>query len=161
MPPQPATLKVESKSFGHNQTIPKKYAYNDWGSDGDNVSPHVKWSGVPPGTKSFAVTIWDPDAPTTVGFWHWTVFNIPANVTEIDEGKVPHGATQGYTDFGMSQYGGPAPPPGHGPHHYHIRVYALDVDKLPLEKGSTAALLMFMVREHTLAQGELVGIYER
>ena len=161
MPPQPAALKVESKSFGHNQTIPKKYAFNGWGSDGDNVSPHVKWSGAPSGTKSFAVTIWDPDAPTTVGFWHWTVFNIPPNVTEIEEGKVPSGATQGYTDFGMSQYGGPAPPPGHGPHHYHIRVYALDVDNLPLDKGSTAAVLMFMMREHTLAQGELVGIYER
>ena|SRR5579872_883293 len=161
MPPQPASLKVESTSFGHNQTIPKKYAFNGWGSDGDNVSPHVKWSGAPSGTKSFAVTIWDPDAPTTVGFWHWTIFNIPPSVTEIEEGKVPSGATQGYTDFGMSQYGGPAPPPGHGPHHYHIRVYALDVDNLPLDKGSTAAVLMFMMRDHILAQGELVGIYER
>jgi Raf kinase inhibitor-like YbhB/YbcL family protein len=154
-------LKVESSSFGNNQTIPKRYVFNGMGAGGENVSPHVKWSGAPPGTKSFALTIWDPDAPTTVGFWHWTVFNIPANVTEIEEGKIPPGATQGYTDFGMSQYGGPAPPPGHGPHHYHIRVYALDVENLPLDKGSTGAVLMFMMRDHILAQGELVGIYER
>lgn len=154
-------LTVESKSFGNNQPIPKRYAFNGMGAGGDNVSPHLRWTGAPAGTKSFAVTIWDPDAPTTVGFWHWNVFNIPANVTEIEEGKVPQGATEGYTDFGMSQYGGPAPPPGHGPHHYHVRVYALDVDKLPLEKGSTAAVLMFMIRDHILAEGELVGIYER
>ena len=154
-------LTVESKSFGNNQPIPKRYAFNGMGAGGDNVSPHLRWTGAPAGTKSFALTIWDPDAPTTVGFWHWNVFNIPADVTEFEEGKVPQGATEGYTDFGMSQYGGPAPPPGHGPHHYHVRVYALDVDKLPLEKGSTAAVLMFMIRDHILAQGELVGIYER
>jgi Raf kinase inhibitor-like YbhB/YbcL family protein len=154
-------LAVESRSFGNNQPIPKRYAYSGFGAGGDNVSPHVKWSGAPAGTKSFAVTIWDPDAPTTVGFWHWTVFNIPPSVTELEEGKVPHGATQGYTDFGTSEYGGPAPPPGGGPHHYRIRVYALSADKLLLDKGSTGAMLMFMMREQTLAQGELVGIYER
>ena len=156
-----AKLTVESNSFGNNQSIPKRYVFDGMGAGGDNVSPHLRWSGAPPGTKSFAVTIWDPDAPTTVGFWHWNVFNIPAGVTEIQEGSVPRGATQGYTDFGVSRYGGPAPPPGHGPHHYHIRVYALDVDKLPLDEGSTCAVLMFMMRDHILAQGELVGIYER
>ena len=159
--PKPGQLTVESSSFGSNQPIPKRYAFSGMGAGGDNVSPHLRWTGAPPGTKSFAVTIWDPDAPTTVGFWHWLVFNIPAGVTEIAEGKVPAGATEGYTDFGMSAYGGPAPPPGHGVHHYHIRVYALDVDKLPLEKGSTGAVLMFMMRDHILAQGELVGTYER
>ena len=154
-------LTVESRSFGNNQPIPKRYVFSGFGAGGDNVSPHVKWSGAPAGTKSFALTIWDPDAPTTVGFWHWTVFNIPAGVTEIEEGKLPHGAMQGYTDFGSMEYGGPAPPPGHGPHHYHIRVYALDLDKLPLDKSATGAMLMFMMGGHILAQGELVGIYER
>jgi Raf kinase inhibitor-like YbhB/YbcL family protein len=153
-------LKIESSSFGHNQTIPKKNLFNDWGVGGDNLSPHVKWGGAPAGTKSFVVTIWDPDAPTTVGFVHWTVFNIPANITELKEGSVPAGAVQGYTDFGMSAYGGPAPPPGHGPHHYHVRVYALD-DTLPLDKNSTFAVLMFMMRGHILAEGEIVGIFER
>jgi Raf kinase inhibitor-like YbhB/YbcL family protein len=156
-----AKLTVESDSFKHNGTIPKKHVFHGMGAGGDNVSPHVRWSGAPKETKSFALTIWDPDAPTTVGYWHWLVFNIPANCTEIQEGKVPHGAIEGYTDFGVSQYGGPAPPPGHGPHHYHIRVYALDVEKLPLEKGTTGATLMFMMRGHILAQGELTGIYER
>ena len=156
----PTQLKVESSSFANNQAIPKKYAFNDWGVGGDNVSPNIKWSGAPSGTKSFAVTICDPDAPTTVGFTHWTLFNIPANVTEIKEGAVPSGAVQGYTDYGMSAYGGPAPPPGHGPHHYRVRVYALD-EELPLNENSTFAVLMFMMRGHILAEGELVGIYER
>jgi Raf kinase inhibitor-like YbhB/YbcL family protein len=156
----PAQLTVTSDSFGHNATIPKKHAFNDWGVGGENVSPSVKWSGAPAGTKTFAVTIWDPDAPTTVGFTHWTVFNIPPDVTELKEGSVPSGAVQGYTDYSMSAYGGPAPPPGHGPHRYRIRVYALD-DKLPLEKGNTFAVLMFMMRGHILAEGELIGLYER
>ena len=156
-----ATLKVESDSFGHGKTIPKKHVFHGMGAGGDNKSPHIRWSGAPAGTKSFAVTIWDPDAPTTVGYWHWLVFNIPASVKELEEGKVPAGAVEGYTDFGMSSYGGPAPPPGHGTHHYNIRVYALDVDSLPLDKGTTGATLMFMMRGHILAQGELTGIYER
>ena len=161
MSEQPARLNVESSSFANNATIPKKHVFNGMGAGGDNVSPQVRWSGAPAGTKSYAVTIWDPDAPTTVGYWHWLVFNIPAGVNEIAEGKVPAGAVEGYTDFGMSAYGGPAPPPGHGPHRYHVRVYALDVDKLPLERGTTGATLMFMMRGHILAQGELTGIYER
>ena len=91
-----AVLKVESKTFENNKTVPKRMVFNGMGAGGDNVSPHVRWSGAPAGTKSFAVTIWDPDAPTTVGYWHWLVFNIPANVTELEEGKVPAGAVQGY-----------------------------------------------------------------
>jgi Raf kinase inhibitor-like YbhB/YbcL family protein len=158
---EPARMKVESSSFGSNQTIPKKYAFSDWGVGGENISPNLKWSGAPAGTKSFVVTIWDPDAPTTVGYWHWLVFNIPANVTELEEGKVPAGAVQGYTDYGVSAYGGPAPPPGDSPHHYRHRVFALDVVKLPLEKGTTGATLMFMMRGHILAEGELVGLFSR
>ncbi|HEY1728994.1 MAG TPA: YbhB/YbcL family Raf kinase inhibitor-like protein [Candidatus Baltobacteraceae bacterium] len=154
-------LNITSSSFGNNQTIPKKYGFNGWDVGGENISPNLKWSGAPSGTKSFVVTIWDPDAPTTVGYWHWLVFNIPANVTELEEGKVPAGAVQGYTDYGMSAYGGPAPPPGDSPHHYRHRVFALDVDKLPLEKGTTGATLMFMMRGHILAEGELVGLFSR
>lgn len=157
----PAQLTVTSDSFGNNQTIPKKYAFNGWDVGGDNVSPSIKWSGAPSGTKSFAVTIWDPDAPTTVGYSHWLVFNIPATASELKEGSVPSGAVQGYTDYGMSAYGGPAPPPGDPPHHYHVRVYALDVEKLPLDKGTTYATLMFMLRGHILAQGELIGLFGR
>lgn len=156
-----AKLKVESKTFENGKTVPKKMVFNGMGAGGDNVSPHIRWSGAPAGTKSFALTIWDPDAPTTVGYWHWLVFNIPANVTEIEEGKVPPASVQGYTDFGMSAYGGPAPPPGHGPHHYIVRVFALDVDSLPLGPGTTAATLLFMMRGHILAEGEITGLYER
>ncbi|MBV8355110.1 MAG: YbhB/YbcL family Raf kinase inhibitor-like protein [Candidatus Eremiobacteraeota bacterium] len=157
----PAALTVTSTTFEDGKTVPKRMVYNGMGAGGENISPQIAWSGAPPGTQSFAVTIWDPDAPTTVGFWHWTLFNIPPNVNQIPEGTVPAGAVQGYTDFGVSQYGGPAPPPGHGPHHYRIRVYALDVAELPLDKGATAAVLMFMMRGHVLAEGEIVGIYER
>jgi len=158
---EPAKLKVESRTFENGKAVPKKMVFNGMGAGGDNVSPHLRWSGAPSGTKSYALTIWDPDAPTTVGYWHWLVFNIPANVTEIQEGKLPAEAIEGYCDFGMSAYGGPAPPPGHGTHHYRTRVYALDIERLPLDSGTTGATLMFVMNDHVLAQGEIVGLYER
>jgi len=157
------SLTVTSSMFSDGGRIPESMAYSGFGHSGGNQSPDLRWSGAPPGTKSFAITCYDPDAPTTVGFWHWILFNIPASTTSLPAGagapgKNPAGTVMGYTDFGTSAYGGPAPPPG-PPHPYHFNVYALDIDKLDLGPGATGALVMFNVNFHTLGKGTLTGLY--
>lgn len=126
-----------------------------------NTSPHLAWSGAPEGTKSFAITCFDPDAPTGSGFWHWTVANIPADVSEIpDGGPVPDGAVEGRTDFGEPGFGGAAPPPGHGPHRYVFTVFAVDVDRLPVTPEDSGAKYGFNLHFHTLATASITATYE-
>ena len=126
-----------------------------------NTSPHLKWSGAPEGTKSYAVTCYDPDAPTGSGFWHWTVANIPADVTEIPAGgPVPSGAVEGRTDFGSPGFGGAAPPPGHGPHRYIFTVFAVDVEKLDVTPDNSGAVFGFNLHFHTLAKATITATYE-
>ena len=110
----------------------------------------------------------DPDAPTGSGFWHWVVVNIPASVTELkldagnpNAGLLPKGALQTRTDFGKPGYGGPCPPRGRGPHHYHFKLFALDTDKLGLGPGAKVADVENAAGKHALAQGELIGTFER
>ena len=157
-----STLTVTSTFFREGDTIPQRAVFSDMGCTGDNESPDLTWSGAPAATKSFAVTLYDPDAPTTVGFWHWILFNIDSGTTSLDAGAGkmhhgPHGSTSGHTDYGTTGYGGPCPPPGDVPHHYEFNVFALDVDKLPLDHGTTGAKLMFMMRGHILGHGKLTG----
>lgn len=126
-----------------------------------NSSPHLKWSGAPEGTKSYAVTCYDPDAPTGSGFWHWTVANIPADVTELPAGgPVPSGAVEGRTDFGEPGYGGAAPPPGHGPHRYIFTVFAVDTDRLDVTPDNSGAVFGFNLHFHTLAKASITATYE-
>lgn len=126
-----------------------------------NASPHLKWSGAPEGTKSFAVTCYDPDAPTGSGFWHWTVANIPADVTELPAGgPVPAGAVEGRTDFGEPGYGGAAPPPGHGPHRYIFTVFAVDTERLDVTPDNSGAVFGFNLHFHTLAKASITATYE-
>lgn len=129
-----------------------------------NRSPQLSWSGAPEGTKSFAITCYDPDAPTGSGFWHWTVANIPADVTGLGEGAssagLPEGAVEGRTDFGEPGFGGAAPPPGHGPHHYVFTVFAVDVEQLPVTPEDSGAKFGFNLHFHTLARASITGIYE-
>ena len=126
-----------------------------------NTSPHLKWSGAPEGTRSYAVTCYDPDAPTGSGFWHWTVANIPADVTELATGgPVPAGAVEGRTDFGEPGYGGAAPPPGHGPHRYIFTVFAVDTDKLDVTPDNSGAVFGFNLHFHTLAKASITATYE-
>jgi Raf kinase inhibitor-like YbhB/YbcL family protein len=141
--------------------------FNGFGCQGGNVSPALSWSGAPAGTKSFALLVHDPDAPTGSGWWHWVVYNIPAETTSLpaDAGDphqhlMPSGAVQGRTDFGSAGYGGPCPPPGK-PHHYHFRLYALKVAQLELPADATAALIGFNVRMQALGAAELTGLYGR
>lgn len=165
---KPAPLRVTSATFENDRTMPKSTLYSGLNVGGHNRSPHLAWSGEPPETKSFAVILHDPDAPTGTGFFHWVIFNIPADVHELadDAGhesgaKVPAGTVQGHTDLGVRWYGGPAPPPGHGVHRYEFYVYALDVPSLPGDATTTAALLRFMMLGHVVGEGKLTGTYGR
>ena len=158
------TLTVTSSIFRAGQTIPMSAVFDQFGCTGNNRSPDLSWSGAPAGTKSFAVTMYDPDAPTTVGFVHWVLFDIPPNVTSLPEDAGAKsgagvGATQGFTDYGFSRYGGPCPPPGDPAHHYHLTVWALDLEKLGVDDTTTYAKFRFIIRGHVLAKGEIVGLY--
>ena len=126
-----------------------------------NSSPQLSWSGAPEGTKSYAITVYDPDAPTGSGFWHWTVANIPADVTELPAGgPVPSGAVEGRTDYGAPGFGGAAPPPGHGPHRYVFTVFAVDADKLDVTPDNSGAVFGFNLHFHTLAKATITATYE-
>jgi Raf kinase inhibitor-like YbhB/YbcL family protein len=129
-----------------------------------DTSPHLAWSGAPEGTRSFAVTCYDPDAPTGSGFWHWTVANIPADVTELATGAsgsdMPRGAVEGRTDYGPPGFGGAAPPVGHGPHRYVFTVFAVDVDKLDVTPEDSGAKFGFNLHFHALAKAEITATYE-
>ncbi len=160
-------MNVRSNSFSDGGTIPLKYSFNGMGCTGENVSPHLAWDDVPAGTKSIALVMHDPDAPTSGGFYHWVMFNIPGDTRELEEdagGKkffnLFADGVSGHTDYGVSAYGGPCPPPGPA-HHYNITVYALDVDKLPLDKTTTGAKLEFIASQHTLAKAQIVGLFAR
>jgi Raf kinase inhibitor-like YbhB/YbcL family protein len=157
----PSPLTVTSTLFSEGQTIPKTAAHSMAG--GENISPDLNWSGVPEGTVSLAITCHDPDAPTTVGFTHWVLFNLDAGTEGLAagagaEGKNPAGSVLGFTDWGASEYGGMAPPPGDSPHHYNFTVYALDT-KIDSGPTTTLALLEFQMGGHILAEGRLTGLF--
>ncbi|RZQ65179.1 YbhB/YbcL family Raf kinase inhibitor-like protein [Amycolatopsis suaedae] len=136
-----------------------------FGAGGEDVSPQLSWSGFPAGTKSFAVTCYDPDAPTASGFWHWAVFNIPASVTELprDAGSSESPVAGSVTlknDGGLARFLGAAPPPGHGPHRYFFVVHALGVESLDVPATATPAFLGFNMFGNTLARATLIGTHE-
>jgi hypothetical protein len=168
-PQRPTSAKpitVTSTTFQAGGTLPIKAVFNSFGCTGGNASPQLAWSGFPPETKSFAITLWDPDAPTGIGYVHWLVFNVPATVTSLAESAgtdaTPGGGITGYSDFGMHAYGGPCPPPGDKPHRYIFTVSALDVPALNgAGPGTTLATLTFLMRGHLLAQGQLEGRFGR
>lgn len=144
-------LKLSSEAFGHHEAIPDKHT-----SNGEDVSPAISWEGVPEGTQSFAVVVHDPDAPLVGGFTHWVAYNIPSDATGIPEGGGEH--TEGATSFGKAGYGGPAPPPGHGTHHYYFWVYALGEDP-GLEAGLSRRELLDRIEDSVIEQARLVGTY--
>jgi Raf kinase inhibitor-like YbhB/YbcL family protein len=139
-----------------------------FGCAGGNKSPHLAWSGAPAGTKSFAITCFDPDAPTGSGFWHWLIVNVPSNVTELaldagnpKSGKLPKGALQTRTDFGAPGYGGPCPPAGDHPHRYLFTVFAVGTEALPVKPDTSAAVVGFQLNFNTLAKAAIMGLYKR
>ena len=153
--PGPA-FSFEATNFV-NGTFTQAQTFNGFGCTGDNASPALQWANPPAGTKSFALTVFDLDAPTGSGFWHWTLFDIPAttaslaaNAAATTGGSLPAGAIQGYTDFGRPGYGGPCPPVGDAPHRYVFKLSALSVDKLGLDSTATGALVTFSALGATL-----------
>lgn len=160
-------LTLTSTDLPAGGEITAAQVFNGFGCKGGNLSPALAWSGAPAATKSFALLVHDPDAPTGSGWWHWVVYDIPATTTSLaagagdpHKGQMPAGAVQARTDFGSAGYGGPCPPPG-APHHYHFRLYALKVAKLDVPTDATAALIAFNVHAQSLASAELTGIYGR
>ena len=158
---------VTSPAFSEGGTIQMAQVFDGFGCTGGNHSPEISWTGAPAGTKSFALLMHDPDAPTGSGWWHWIVYNIPATQTSLPAGAgdpkkslLPAGAIQGRTDFGTPGYGGPCPPPGK-PHHYYLRLYALKVERLDVPADATAAYIGFNVRAQALAETQLMGVYGR
>ncbi|MDA8112494.1 MAG: YbhB/YbcL family Raf kinase inhibitor-like protein [Nitrospiraceae bacterium] len=161
-------IRVTSTAFKNGGRIGEKYVFSGFGCKGRNVSPEIRWGTLPRGTKSVALTVYDPDAPTGSGWWHWVVYNIPPSVHELPEGvgtkegrRLPAGAVQAVTDFGAPGYGGPCPPKGDRPHHYIITVYALKTPKLGVSPGASPAQVGYFLHFKTIGKGRLVGRYGR
>lgn len=149
-----ADLEISSPAFGAGERIPTRHA-----KEGDDVSPALEWTGVPDGTAELAVICHDPDAPLPRGFTHWVATGIPADADGIEEGG-GDAFVEGQNDFGDAGYGGPAPPEGHGVHHYYFWLYALDTE-LDAEPGLTRAQLLDRMDGHIIEQNRVVGLYER
>jgi Raf kinase inhibitor-like YbhB/YbcL family protein len=161
------SFTLVSDDLEPGKTMPQTYVFDSWGQSGQNLSPHLRWSGFPAETQSFAVTCHDPDAPTGSGFWHWVLFDIPASVTELPRGAasgnlagLPSGAIHARNDFGTKAYGGAAPPPGGGEHRYFFVVHALGVPSLGLDSDASPAAASFNCNANVLARGTLVVVYE-
>lgn len=162
--PEPAqhgnTIGVSSQSIREGALIDRKHVFT--GCGGKNESPQLSWTGAPKETKSYAITCFDPDAPTGSGYWHWIAFDIPASVTSLDAGAAnddsPAGGKSGRNDFGLTAYAGPCPPKGDGDHRYIFTVHALDVASITgASKETSGASIVFMMRGHVLATGALTG----
>lgn len=165
---QAQAFTLTSPDFTEGGTLPQRFEFNGFGCAGDNQSPALRWSGAPAGTQSFAVTMYDPDAPTGSGWWHWSVVNIPASVTELraDAGaaggaKLPAGASHVRIDYGVAAWGGTCPPAGDVPHRYVFTVHALKVPRLDLPADATAALAGYMINANSLGQATLTARYGR
>jgi hypothetical protein len=163
-----AGFTLSSPDIKPGGTLTEAQVFKGFGCEGKNVSPALKWGGAPKDTKSFAVTVFDPDAPTGSGWWHWVVFNIPGHATELaagagtSDGKgLPPGAVQGRTDFGPPGFGGACPPQGDKPHRYVFTVHALKAEKIDVPADASAALVGFMINANRIGKASFEARYGR
>jgi len=160
------TFTLSSETLGGNATQMEEF--NGFGCTGKNQSPQLSWKNAPAGTKSFAITMYDPDAPTGSGWWHWVVFDVPTDVNSIEEGAgnvakglMKDGVIQIVTNYGVPGYGGPCPPENHGIHQYVITVHALKVEKLGVAGNTNPAIVGYNIWSNTIAKASIVTYYER
>ncbi|AUC16148.1 kinase inhibitor [Tenacibaculum sp. SZ-18] len=160
------TFTLSSKTLSGQATL--KEEFNGFGCVGENTSPELSWKNAPEETKSFAITMYDPDAPTGSGWWHWLVFDIPSNMNQLKENTgninlnlLPKGVIQSITDYGLKGFGGPCPPKGHGLHQYIITVYALKTEKLGLTAETNPAVVGYYLGNNTIAKASIVAYYQR
>ncbi|XDD49857.1 YbhB/YbcL family Raf kinase inhibitor-like protein [Leptospira sp. WS92.C1] len=160
-------FQLKSPTLSSGKPIANEQVFNSFGCTGGNVSPSLSWSGLPKDTKSIAITLYDPDAPTGSGWWHWVVFNLsadtnslPANAGNLEKGLLPKEAIQSRTDYGVSGYGGPCPPKGDKPHRYIFTVYALK-DKIPADQNSSGALIGFYINSLKIGEAKIIAKYGR
>jgi len=164
LPPVPS-FTVTSDDVAHGELMSNNHVYNSFGMSGENISPQLSWSGFPAATQSFAVTIFDPDAPTGSGFWHWLVIDLPATTTSLPAGagagdlSLPEGAFHVRNDYMSKDFGGAAPPQGDPPHRYVIAVHAVDTGKLGIDSDVSPAVAGFNLRFHTIGRGLLIPVY--
>lgn len=164
-------FSILSDDFTDNSRLNDLHAYDDpnFSSQGNNLSPALHWSNAPPGTQSYAITVYDPDAPTGSGFWHWVLCNLPISCTRLSRGAgspnpyktnaLPTSAVQLSNDFGSIGYGGCAPPANDLPHRYIFSVHAIKVSSLPIDSSTTNAVARFQIIQNTLAVAKITGLY--
>lgn len=163
-----ADFTLTSPHMAPDSRIGEKHVFSGFGCGGGNLSPALRWSGIPAGTQSFALTVYDPDAPTGSGWWHWVVYDIPNRVTGLTEGAglpngigLPGSSQQGRSDFGYAGYGGPCPPQGDKPHRYIFTLHALKVTKLDVPANATAAMIGFMINANKIGEASFTATYSR
>lgn len=163
-----APFTLESSDIQQGKPLTDMQVLNGFGCTGGNQSPALTWKNTPAGTRSFAITAYDPDAPTGSGWWHWVVFNLPVSTQSLPTNAgnptsplLPTGAVQSRTDFGSLGYGGACPPVGHGVHHYRFTVHALKVEKLELDENASAAMVGYMLNGNSLGTATLEATYQR
>tara|TARA_B100000282_G_C31734473_1_gene492667 strand:- start:1625 stop:2176 length:552 start_codon:yes stop_codon:yes gene_type:complete len=161
-----AEMVITSADFEEGAVLENAQVFKGFGCEGDNLSPQLSWSGVPEGAKSLALNVYDPDAPTGSGWWHWGVYNIPVDVSALEAGaslseNMPQGAIEITTDYGVPGFGGACPPVGDEPHNYIFTLYALDVEKLELPENASGALLGYNLNAHALEKAKITATYGR
>jgi hypothetical protein len=162
--PQVPGFTVTSTDCADGETLATPHVSGVMGAGGEDRSPQLAWAGFPAATRSFCVTMYDPDAPTGSGFWHWVLVNLPASVTELPTGAKEAdlgGAFSVRNDYGDTGYGGAAPPPGDRPHRYVFAVHALDVETLGIDKEATPTFAAFNALFHTLGRALITPTYQR
>ncbi|QMV13629.1 YbhB/YbcL family Raf kinase inhibitor-like protein [Vibrio spartinae] len=154
---------ITSQDIQEGHPMAKTFEYNQWGCNGGNQSPHLSWKDAPAGTKSFAITAYDPDAPTGSGFWHWIAFNIPASVKELPRGVniKALGGNEVRIDYGTVGFGGACPPKGDGMHRYQFTIWALPTTKMELDENTQAAVVGFTLNRMALGKATLTATYTR
>lgn len=162
------SLSLSSQDMSQGKFLNKAQEFNGFGCSGDDLSPQLSWSGAPSNTKSFAITAYDPDAPTGSGWWHWQLVNIPKHVTKLAAGagavntsSIPPGSQHISNDYGVKGFGGACPPKGHGIHHYQFTIHALSVENITLPDNASSALAGYMINANTIESFTLEVLYKR